>query len=88
MQRQIITFREVIERWSTRAELARAIGVSPVTVRLWHHRDTIPTVYWKKIARFAKANGFPEVTTMVLASIMLGETKTTPPPEKTNGTET
>jgi len=85
MQRQTISFRAIIDRWSTRAELARALGVQAPAVRLWHHRDSIPRDYWMAVARAARSAGFRDITLTLLARAAVGA----PPQENTpHGTET
>ena len=86
MHPQTISFRTIINRWSKRGELARALGIKPGVVRLWRHRDSIPRDYWVAVTRAARSAGFRDITLTLLARAAVGESPPTETPP--HGTET
>ena len=86
MQRQYATFREVIDAFPSRANLAIQIGVMPSTVRLWHMRNSIPEGFWPHIVKAARRSNYPGVTRKLLGSL-LRQTESITPTETDNGKE-
>ncbi len=62
------TFRQVIDRWPSRAELARDLGVPAQNVRKWYFRDNIPGNVWWRLAQRAIMRNIP-ITISELAYI-------------------
>ena len=56
------SFKHIIECWPTRAALAVEVGAAPLSVRAWHHRNSIPAEYWLRVVTAAKARGFKGIT--------------------------
>lgn len=57
-----MSFRPIIEKWKTRAELAAAIGRPRGTVQQWWGRDSVPAEVFPEIAAAAKAAGIEGAT--------------------------
>lgn len=64
--------RDIIDLWSSRAELAREVGVDYQTARQWHLRNSIPSEYWCDLVRAAQERGL-EVSVDLLATIKATE---------------
>ena len=63
------THNDIIDLWPTRAAFARDVGVYYGMAVGWNRRNNIPSEYWAHLVRAAKARGFHEVTTDLLAEI-------------------
>lgn len=59
------SFRAIIQRWGTPANLASDINVDAGLVRVWKSRNSIPPEYFEKVAVAAAAKGrkFQSITT-------------------------
>jgi hypothetical protein len=62
------SFKEIIELWPTRAQLARAIDIKAEVVVKWHQRDFIPPEYWLRIVSASSEFSQP-VTLYALAAL-------------------
>lgn len=56
------THADIIALWPTAADLARAIGEKPDTVRRWRLRSSIPAWHWQAIDEAARTSGIRNVT--------------------------
>lgn len=65
--------REIIELWSSRADLAREVGVDYQTARQWHLRNSIPSEYWCDLVRVAQERGLDQISVDLLATIKAAE---------------
>lgn len=63
------TFRDVIDLWGTRVALAADLGVSPVRISTWRHRNSIPGEWFRRVAEAAAKAGHDRVTVDYLARI-------------------
>jgi hypothetical protein len=64
------TFSAIIGLWPSAADFARDVGVSNVvSVRVWKHRDHIPSDKWAVVVKAADQRGFSGVTLELLASL-------------------
>lgn len=57
-----MSFRPIIEKWKTRADLAAALGRPRVTVQQWWGRDSVPAEVFPEIEAAAKAAGIEGAT--------------------------
>lgn len=54
----MLTAKDILDLWPTRADVARDIGYPDVTVRAWGNRDSIPGVADVPLVSAAKRRGF------------------------------
>jgi hypothetical protein len=71
-QEKMLCFRNLLDNWGTRTELAGDLGVEPHKVRLWHSRDSIPPAYWRRFVTAASMRGH-DITLDDLAKISEGK---------------
>jgi len=64
-----MTHQQIIEKWSTREELAQDIGARSGTVRAWHMRERIPVVWWMRIIAASKKRRFGVTFKQLLETI-------------------
>jgi hypothetical protein len=64
-----MSFRDVIGRWPTTRAFARDAGCSPMLVRQWRHRDSVPAQYWPRIVEGAARRGIVLVDLRLLAQL-------------------
>jgi hypothetical protein len=57
-----LTFREIIDLWSTRSLLAQECGVDPGLVRTWYALGYIPSRRWNAVVASAQKYGLTQVT--------------------------
>lgn len=53
------TFRDVIEMWPSREELAEDVGISYQGVSKWVYRKEIPPSIWPELVAAAIRRGYP-----------------------------
>lgn len=61
------TFRQILDLWkdakpSSSVAIARDCSVSPVLVRQWKHRDSVPPKYWRQLQDGARRRNLPKFT--------------------------
>jgi hypothetical protein len=56
---RITSFRDVVDLWPTRVQLARDLNLSYQTVVSWHVRDAIAPRHWHAIVAAAETRGIP-----------------------------
>lgn len=54
--------KDLIDKWSTRRELADAVGANLAAVHKWAAADRIPTQWQAHVVRAAQARGMHEIT--------------------------
>lgn len=54
----VMDFKNIINKFSSTSDLADFLDVSPVTVRSWGNRNSIPAKYWSKVLQCAQSQGF------------------------------
>lgn len=59
VERMPSSFRDIIDLWPTRSDLAREIGEQYGTVHQWHLNDSIPGRAFAAIVRAASAHNHP-----------------------------
>lgn len=73
MTRKIASFRDVIDLWPSRAEMARELGLRcsnpPAKVRMWYARNRIRPGYFPRVVSAAERCGFRGVTYALLTSL-------------------
>ena len=62
-------FADITWMWPSDLELAKDLGVSPITVRSMRYRNAIDAAHWAKLVRGAKERGIPYVTFQRLAEL-------------------
>ena len=66
------TFRDVIAKFGSAENLARAIAVKGVTVRQWQQRESIPVSYWPAIIMAATESEIDGIDPLSLYRIATG----------------
>lgn len=64
-----MTFRPIIDKWATRADLAEDVGTTRLLAQQWYTRDFIPPEWWQPLVNAAKRRRFRGVTYARLAEI-------------------
>ena len=54
-----MNFKNIINKFSSVADLADFLDVSAITVRSWGNRNSIPSKYWSKILQCAEGQSIP-----------------------------
>lgn len=65
-------FRDIMERWPSRAQLARDVGAGETTVYQWWNRDSIPPDWWGRVARAAEKRRIKGATEIDLLRLRTG----------------
>lgn len=72
----IASFRDVLDLWPDRAELAKRLGVgargrpiTPAHLRVWYQRNRISPKYFDRLISAARACGYEEVTYPLLTRL-------------------
>lgn len=63
------SFRDVIDLWGPRGEMAADLGNSPVTISSWWQRDSIRAEWFCSVVAAAQKRGFDGVTVDLLAQL-------------------
>jgi hypothetical protein len=64
----MLSHRQIIELWPSRADFARELDVSYQTARQWYARDGIPVRYWQAVVLAAKSRGLAQISLEVLVA--------------------
>lgn len=62
-------FKDVIDSWPSRREMAEDLIVRVKRINNWHERNSIPSTHWMQIVSSADKRGIQGVTLEVLADI-------------------
>lgn len=60
-------FRDVIDAWPSRGELATDLGVRYGNVKQMHRRESIPAGHWERLLAGAKRRRIPLTERMLIA---------------------
>lgn len=63
------SFREVLDRWPTRAAVAEDCGVPYVNAQMWAYRNSVPSEQFIKLCAGAQRRGFEGITLELLLSL-------------------